>query len=336
MNTRMTRRFVIHLPLATGAVAAGLSAPALAARKRVLRLGSPQPVSSNYHAAAMMFAAQVSKLSGGSLAVQVFPNSQLGSIDQMLTSVQVGSLSMTLAVPAWYSGYVKPMNVFTLPFLVRDPARLRTTLDGRLGAAIGEKGDAAGFHFLGWWLMGARHMVNNVHPINKPADLSGLKMRVISSPVYIEMFKLLGADPVTLDSAEIYLGMQQKTVNGFEYPVPDMIDAKLYEVSKFMSLTAHVTDFFAVSINRALWAGMAGEEQAILSQAMKTASDWEWQAQPKTTVAALAKLKTLMQINAVSDADRALFVARTSPIREQYSKVIGQEILDLATKELSA
>ena len=335
MTMRFTRRSVVRLPLVVGVAAAGLAAPALAARARVLRLGSPQPVSSNYHHAARMFAEQVGKLSGGKLTVQVFPNSQLGSIEQMLTSVQVGSLSMTLAVPAWYSGYVKPMNVFTLPFLVRDPARLRAALDGKLGAAIGAKGDAAGFHFLGWWLMGARHMVNNVHPINVPADVAGLKMRVISSPVYIEMFKLLGADPVVLDSAEIYLAMQQKTVDGLEYPVPDMIDAKLYEVSKFMSLTAHVTDFFAVSINHALWTGMGGEERAILTHAMKTASDWEWQAQPHTTVAALAKLKTLMKINSVSDVDRALFAAKTKPIHQQYARVIGQDILNLADKELS-
>ena len=278
----------------------------------------------------------MAKLSGNKLKVEIFPNAQLGSINSMLSSVQVGSLSMTLAVPAWYSTLVKQMNVFTLPFLVNSAEQLRPALDGTLGAAIQPKAEAAGFHLLGWWLMGARHMVNNIHPIYTPADVAGLKMRVISSQVYIEMFKLLGANPLVIDSAEIYLAMQQKLVDGLEYPIPDMIDVKLYEVSKYMSLTAHVTDFFVVSINNGLWQGMGAEEQGILTQAMKTASDWEWQAQPQTTATAREKLGTLMKINPVSAEQRAQFAAATKPIYQEYASVVGQDILDLATQQFAS
>src|SRR5436305_746384 len=184
MNGMTTRRRILQLPLAAAA-ASGFAAPALAQRARTLRLGSPQPVGSDYHNAAMLFADEVAKLSDGRLKIELFPNSQLGSIKEMLTAVQLGTLPMSLAVPAWYSGFIKPMDVFTLPYLVRSPERLRAALDGQLGDAIRPKAEAAGFHFLGWWLMGARHMVNNVRPINRPDDLAGLKMRVISSQVYI-------------------------------------------------------------------------------------------------------------------------------------------------------
>ena len=326
----------MKLPLGAALAAAPLCKPALAQRARSLRLGSPQPVESNYHRAAVMFAGEVAKLSGNKLKVEVFPNSQLGSINSMLSSVQVGSLSMTLAVPAWYSTLVKQMNVFTLPFLVNSPDQLRPALDGELGAKIQPKAEAAGFHLMGWWLMGARHMVNNVHPIFTPDDVKGLKMRVISSQVYIEMFKLLGANPVVVDSAEIYLALQQKLVDGLEYPIPDMIDAKLYEVSKYMSLTEHITDFFIVSINNGLWQGMAAEEQGILTQAMKTASDWEWQAQPKTTAAAREKLGTLLKINPITAEQRAQFAAATKPMYAEYAGIVGQDILDLATRQLAS
>ena len=339
MTGMFERRRLLQLPLAGAAAAAlggTLARPALAQRARVLRLGSPQPTESNYHRAAMMFAAEVGKLSGNKLRVEVFPNSQLGSINSMLTSVQNGSLSMTLAVPAWYSSLMKQMNVFTLPFLVGSPDQLRPALDGALGAAIQPKAEAAGLHLMGWWLMGARHMVNNIRPINAVADVSGLKMRVINSQVYIEMFRALGANPVVVDSAEIYLALQQKLVDGLEYPIPDMIDAKLYEVSKFMSLTAHITDFFIVSVNNATWQGMGAEEQGILNAAMKTASDWEWTEQPKTTATAREKLGTLLKINPVSPEARAEFAKATKPIYAQYAPVIGQDILDIATRQFSA
>lgn len=336
MTNTITRRRMLELPLATALGSTMLAAPAIAQRGRTLRLGSPQPAGSNYDKAANMFAAEVARLSANRLKVEVFPNSQLGSIASMLSSVQVGSLSMSLAVPAWYSNLIKPMNVFTLPFLVGSPDKLRPALDGKLGAAIQPKAEAAGFHLLGWWLMGARHMVNNVHPIFTPADVTGLKMRVISSPVYIQMFRLLGADPIVVDSAEIYLALQQKMVDGLEYPIPDMIDAKLYEVSKFMSLTAHVTDFFIVSINNTLWHGFSKEEQGILDQAMKTASDWEWQAQPATTAAAAIKLGKLMKINPLTLPQRAAFAEKTRPMYKNFADVVGQDLLDLATQQLAA
>jgi tripartite ATP-independent transporter DctP family solute receptor len=260
----------------------------------------------------------------------------LGSIKEMLSAVQLGTLSMTLAVPAWYSGILKPMDVFTLPFLVSSPDRLRTALDGPLGDTMKAKAEAVNLRFMNWWLMGQRHMVNNAHPINTPDDMTGLKMRVISSAVYIEAFRALGANPVVLDSAEIYLGMQQKVVDGLEYPIPDMIDFKLYEVSKFISLTGHTTDVFIVSMNKGLWDGMGAEEQAILTQAMKTATDWEWQAQPVTTAAALTKLKTLMQLNEISDANRQDFARKTRPTYAKFEASIGKDVMDLALKSLGA
>ena len=96
------------------------------------------------------------------------------------------------------------MDVFTLPFLVGSPENLRAALDGKLGEAISAKAAPAGFHLLGWWLMGPRNMVNNVHPINVPADVAGLKMRVIPGCPFISRCSACSARiPVVINSAEI-------------------------------------------------------------------------------------------------------------------------------------
>lgn len=335
--TRSRREF-LKLSAAAGAAATvavtGLATPALAQRTRTLRFGNPQPTSSNYHKAMMMFAEEVATLSSNKIKIETFPNSQLGSIKEMLTAVQLGTLSMSNATPAWYSNFIRQMDVFTLPFLISSPDKLRSSFDGAFGAKMEELSEAAGFKILGSWLMGARHMVNNVHPINTPADVAGLKFRVISSQVYLQAFRAMGANPVALDSAEIYLAMQQKVVDGLEYPIPDLIDVKLYEVSKYVSLTSHVTDFFVVSMNKGLWDGFGKEEQGILQAAMKKSMDWEWQAQPQTTAAAAEKLKTLMQINDITPENRALFVKATQPVYQQFEASIGKDIIDLAVKEL--
>jgi C4-dicarboxylate-binding protein DctP len=324
----MKRRNLLRLSLAAGAAASlGVSPRSSAQKVRVLRFGSPQPVESTYHEAMMLFASEVGKLSGGKMKVETFPNSQLGTIKEMLGAVQLGTLSMSMAVPAWYSNFIKQMDVFTLPYLVASPERLRQGLDGPFGNTMKSLADGAGFTLLGWWLMGSRHIVNNVRPIYKPADVAGLKIRVISSPIAIETFRALGASPVALDSAEIYLAMQQHVVDGLEYPLPDLISVKMYEVAKYVSLDAHTTDFFIVSMNNKLWNSFSPEEKAIVTQAMKTSTDWQWTAQPKAIAEAAVKLKTLMQINAITPEDRQLFATATRPVYAQFEGSIGKDLM---------
>lgn len=330
------RRGFLKLSLAAGVAATTgiVASPAIAQRARTLRFGNPQPTDSNYHKAMTLFADEVAKLSSNKLRIETFPNSQLGSIKEMLTAVQLGTLAMTNATPAWYSNFIRPMDVFTLPFLVSSPDKLRAAFAGPFGTRMKTLAEEQGFHILGVWLMGARHMINNVQPIRSPDDVKGMKFRVISSQVYLEAFRAMGASPVALDSAEIYLAMQQKVVDGLEYPLPDLINVKLYEVCKYASLTNHVTDFFVVSVSKSVWDAFSAEEKAILEAAMKTSMDWEWKVQPEATVAALETLKSKMEINDITPDERKRFVDATRPIYKQFEASIGADLLNEAIKEL--
>ncbi|HET7882456.1 MAG TPA: TRAP transporter substrate-binding protein [Acetobacteraceae bacterium] len=318
------------------ALAAGLAAPAIAQRARVLRFGSMLPADSIYHRACVMFGDELAKLSSNKLKVEVYPDSQLGTIPEMLSSVQVGSLQMTMAVSAWYSKFIKPLDAFTLPYLVGSADRLHAALGGALGQRVGEMGDAAGFQIIGYWLIGGRHIVNKLRPVNRPADCAGLKLRVINSQVYIQTFRALGATAVAMDPSELYLALQQGVVDGFEYPLPDLISYKFYEVSKYLSLDGHTTDFFLISINKGLWQGLSKDEQGMMAQAMKTAMDWQWREQPAEIETSLAKLRTLMQVNEISPADKALFVEATRPVYQQFEASVGKEFLDFARSELGS
>ncbi len=329
------RRNVLASTLAMGATAS-LAAPAIAQRARVLRYGSMLPADSIYHRACVMFGDELAKLSSGKLKVEVYPDSQLGTIPEMLSSVQTGSLQMTMAVSAWYSKFMKPLDAFTLPYMVPSAEKLQAALGGALGQRIAGMGEATGFQIIGYWLIGGRHIVNKLRPVNKPADCAGLKIRVINSQVYIQTFRALGATAVAMDPSELYLALQQGVVDGFEYPLPDLISYKFYEVSKYLSLDGHTTDFFLVSINKALWQGMSAEEQGMMAQAMKTAMEWQWREQPGEIAKSLTKLKTLMQVNELSDADKALFIEATKPVYAQFESSVGKEFLDFARNELGS
>lgn len=322
------------LKYSAGALALGLPLPTLAQRAKVFRFGHMLPADTLYNKAIVMFADEASKNSSGRLKVEIYPASQLGTIPEMLSATQVGSLTLTMAVPAWYSNFMKPLDAFTLPYIVSSPEKLKAALDGTLGKEIARMGEEKGFHVLGYWLIGSRHIVNKVRAVNKPADCQGLKLRVINSQVYIQTFRALGASTVALDPSELYVALQQGVVDGFEYPLPDLVSIKLYEVSKYISLDAHTTDFFIVSINKGVWDGLSADDQAALNKAMKTAMDWQWKAQPEEIAGALAKLRTLMTVNDITPDNKKLFVDVTRPVYQQFEGSIGKPFLDLCIKEL--
>ena len=325
------------LKLSLGAAAAGvIGMPSVvqAQRARTLRFGSPVPPGSTYFKAQEIFAEEAAKLSNGRIKIELFPSFQLGSIKDMLTATQLGTQSIGMAVPAWFAGYAKPIDVFSMPFIVSSLDRLRGALDGPFGQKMMALTEPAGFKIMGHWIMGPREMVNNVRPISKPDDLKGLKIRVINSPVFIETFKALGANPVGLDAAEMYLALQQKTIDGADNAAVDIINNKLNEVSKFFSLTSHIVDFFIVGMNKGLWDGFSAEEQGIFKQAMQKSMDWEWKEQPAAIKAATDKLKGSMQTNELTAAEREAFVKATAPVYQQFEATIGKDVIAEAVKAM--
>lgn len=334
-KARVRRRDFLKMSLATGGVAAlGTSAPVIGQSPKTIRFGHMLPTDQIHHKAIVVFADEIARLSGNKIKVEIFPSSQLGTISEMLQSVQAGSLTMSMAVPAWYSSFMKPVDAFTLPYLVANADRLRAGLNGNIGNQIAKLGEGANFKVLGYFLLGGRHIVNKVRPVNKPEDCKGLKLRVINNPVYLQTFRLLGANPVAMDPSELYLATQQGVVDGFEYPLPDLIAQKMFEVIKFVSLDQHTTDFFIISTNKKLWDAMAPEEQKMMQAAWKTATDWQWKEQPAEIDRALARLKTLVAVNDITPENKKLFIEATRPVYKQFEPAIGKEFLDLAIKEL--
>jgi C4-dicarboxylate-binding protein DctP len=332
----LKRRDFLKYSLAGGAAASfGLSAPALAQGPKTFKFGHMMPNNENlYNQAIKKFADEVGKLSDKKMKVEVFPASQLGTIAEMLQSVQAGTQTFGMAVPAWFSNFMKPIDAFTLPYLIPSADKLKHGLDGKLGEKISEMSEKVNFHMMGYMLLGSRHIVNKVRAVNTPEDCKGLKVRVINSEVYRQTFRALGCNPVAMDPSELYLALQQGVIDGFEYPLPDLLAFKLNEVSKYISLDAHTTDFFLMATNTKNWNSFSSEEKDIFTKAMKTATDWQWTAQPKDIADALEKLKKLMTVNEITPENKKLFIKATLPVHKQFEASIGRDFLELVSKEM--
>ena len=223
------KRRLLKGSLAAAATACTVGLPSIVRAQRVktFRFGSPTPPGSIYNQAMELFVSEVQKQSGDKLKIELYPSSQLGSIRDMLQAVAARH-------PVDRHGGAR--LVFGLGEADRrvQPAlhhRLRGSTAGGAQRPVGRgnrpERRTGRLQDPGLLDHGAAAMVNNVRPIRRPDDLKGLKIRVINSPVFLQTFRALGANPVGLDSAEMYLALQQKTVDGADNAATDIVNLKL-------------------------------------------------------------------------------------------------------------
>ena len=143
-----------------------------------------------------------------------------------------------------------------MPFIFKDVKSAFAALDGEVGKTLDAFLTPVGLKNLGYAYNGARSMTNSKRPINEPADLKGIKMRVMESPVFIDMFKTLGANPTPMSFGEVFTGLQQGTVDAQENSPSLVFSMKFNEVQKYYSLTNHVQGILAILINEKFFNGL--------------------------------------------------------------------------------
>jgi tripartite ATP-independent transporter DctP family solute receptor len=333
LKPALSRRTAMKLALGTAANLS-IAMPAIAqAKTTVLRFGGPMPLTTNYGQAMVRLSDEVGKRTDGRLSVQLFPNGQLGGLKEMTTAVQLGTQSMIMATPSWIGNYARQLDILTLVYLARSQEKMLAALDGSFGRKLAGFAEPAGFKIMAWWNGGPRHMFNNVRPINTPSDLAGLKMRSIANQVWLQSLRALGANPVTLDYPEIYLALQQHTVDGYENPAPDAVSGKFYEVCKYLSLTAHLYDVFFVAMNKRQWDRLSPKDQQAFEESAAIATKWQREAEATEVNQALDVLRSKMQVNDVSEPDRQAFREKMRPVYASFENEIGKDLFAEAVRE---
>ncbi|MDO4231144.1 MAG: TRAP transporter substrate-binding protein [Lautropia sp.] len=189
--------------------------------------------------AARHFASLVEEKTAGAVKVNIAGSEQLGSDAAMLTSLRIGAIDFSINSQGPTSAIIPEMNVLGLPFMFRDAAQAFRVLQGPVGQTLVDALAARDLVLLGWWDNGIRHVTNSKRPIQKPADLRGLKLRVPADAMLTDIFRTLGATTEQIAFGELYLALQQGVVDGQENPLANIESAKIHEVNRFISLTGH-------------------------------------------------------------------------------------------------
>ena len=284
---------------------------------------------------AQKFADLVNEKSGGKMKVALFPNAVLGSDQQNLSAVRGGTLDFTSMATGIVAGVDKRFMVFDFPFLFNGPQEAYALSDGPVGQRL--QADLAQHELigLGIWDLGFRNMTNSKRPIEKPEDMQGLKMRVIASPIYVDMFKTLGANPVPMTFGEVYGALESKAIDGEDNPVGVIESARFAEVQKYMSLTQHVYTGMPFLMSKKTWDSMSEDERRVIREAADEAKDAERKLSQDTERQAIDKLRQTMQVNEVAPAEVERLRQAVAPVVAKFSQEVGADLMTEVNAELS-
>ena len=297
----------------------------------VLTLSHTVTEESSLGRACTEFKKYVEEKSAGRINVNILPNGQFGGDRESTEAVALGTIQMCPAVTSELTAYSDDFMILDLPFIFTSRQASYDALDGDLGKALNAHLPDIGMINLGYNDNGLRQITNNVRPINTPADLKGVKMRVMESPVFIEMFKLLGANPVPMSFTELYTALQQGTVDGQENGASLIYDSKFYEVVKYLSLTSHVYSVNANLINKAFYEGLSADLQTIVADGVKTTLvDAQRANESENDAVYIQKLKDAgMIVNEVSPESMLKFREAVAPMYTEYQAKINPELFKM-------
>lgn len=320
-----------------GSACLGWAAPSWAQdlRPRTLRFAFSLAKDHPLGAGAQVFADAVARASGGRLKVSLFPNAVLGSDQQNLSAVRGGTLDFTSMATGLVASLDKRFMLFDLPFLFATAQEAYALADGPIGTRMLDDLGQHGAVGLGIWDLGFRHMTNSRRPIAKAEDLQGLKIRVIASPIFIDLFTTLGANPVPMTFGEVYGALEAKAIDGQDNPVGVIESAKFAEVQKYLSLTRHVYTGMPFLMSRKTWDALNEAERAVIRSAAAEAKREQRQATLALEAKAIDGLRKTMQVNEVEPAEVARLRDKVRPVVDKFSREIGEPLVAEAGAELA-
>lgn len=305
-----------------------------AAGKFTIRIAHIEAEDRSTHKALLKFKDYVERESGGRLDIKILPNGQFGGDKASIEGVELGTIHMALPAVSVLTSYDERFGLLDMPFLFKSEKAIFDSLDGEIGAIYNTILDSKGFHNLGYNYNGPRSISNNTRPINEPDDLKGVRIRVMETPVFIDMFNALGANPTPMAFGEIFTGLQQGTVSGQENAPSLVYASRFYEVQKYYSLTAHTYSIMAILMNKKYCNKLPADMQKILQDGADTwLIKYQRELESSETADYIKRLgEKGMQVNEISPENKVKFIKAVQPVYAKNEPKIGKDLFEITKK----
>ena len=324
-------------------LAAALAGPAAAASykpeyKTSLVVGPTGP----WGEAAARFADLVKERSGGKINIKNYFAGQLfaGRQTNEFLLLRQGVADFAWGSTINWSPQVKELNLFSLPFFFPGYEALDAVENGAAGKRIFKIVEERGVVPLCWGENGFREVTNSKRPVRKPEDMEGLKLRVVGSPIFIDIFKTLGANPVSMNWAEAQSAFQQGTVDGQENPVVSVITPyKLWQSQKYITLWKYAIDPLILGVSKTTWDSFEPADQALVRKAGEETCAWQKQGAREGLQGSTAAVDNLakngMTVVSLTPKDLEAFKQKTLGVYTKWGQEIGPDLIAEAEREIA-
>ena len=339
------RKTFLGLAMAATALAFSAAAPAQAQTykseyKMSLVLGPAYP----WGKGGEIWANLVRERTQGRINIKLYPGVSLIQGDQTreFSAIRQGVIDLAVGSTINWSPQVKELNLFSLPFLMPDYAAMDALTQGDVGKEIFRIIDKAGVMPLAWGENGYREISNSKRAIKLPENLKGLKIRVVGSPLFLDTFTALGANPTQMSWADAQPALATGAVDGQENPMAIYTAAKLHTMAqKYVTMWGYVADPLIFVVNKDIWASWTPADQAIVKQAALDAGKQEIAIARKGLAEAdRPLLKDIaaqgVTVTQLSPSEREAFVKATRPVYDKWKNQIGANLVATAEKAIAA
>ena len=333
---KATRRTVLSFAAVALLAAPFSQAFAQEIKPRLIRFGYGLNEQSNQGRAVKFFAEEVAKNSGGKMKIRAVGAAALGPDTQMQQALIGGAQEMMVGSTATLVGITKEMALWDTPFLFSTAKEADTVLDGPIGQKVMDKLQEKGLVGLAYWENGFRNLTNSKRPVTKLEDLDGIKLRVMQNEVYLDSFKLMGANAIPLPFSELFSALETKTVDGQENPYNTILSSKFYEVQKYLSVTNHVYSPWIMTVSKKWWDQLSKDEQKVLTDAARASRDFERKDTREEAAKAVADLKAKgMAVNDVSPQEVNRMREKLTRVNASIAANVGMELWNETQNELA-
>ncbi len=295
-----------------------------------LKLGHVGEPGSLISAAADEFAKRANAKLGGKYKIVTYGSSQLGGDKELLQKLKLGTVEF--AEPSTVmSSESDIFGVFEMPYLVKDREHMKKIEKELFWSKMEPSVEKKGLKLLAVWENGFRHITNNKHPINTPADLKGIKLRVPEGKWRVKMFQAYGANPSPMKYSEVFTALQTGVMDGQENPFAQIFSAKFYEVQKYLSLTGHVYSPAYLAVGLKKWNSFPADVRKTLESTAREVQAWVYEKAAKDDEVLLQKMKASGSIQ-INQANKDAFIAASKPVYDEFAKEVpgAKEIIERA------
>lgn len=270
-------------------------------------------------------------------AGQLFAGRQTNEFTLLVQSVGDFAFGSTIN----WSPQVKELNLFAMPFMYPSYKALDAVQAGEPGKKLYQLIESKGVVPLAWGENGFRQLTNSKRPVKAPADLDGLKIRVVGSPIFIDTFRALGANPINMNWGEAQTAFQQGTVDGQENPlVTVIIPSKLWTTQKHITLWNYAIDPLVLGVSKLSWDAFSAEDKAIVKKTAEEVMVWQKNGaraglEDSTEAVDMLK-KNGMEVITLTAKDLEAFRAKTRAVYEKWTAEVGADLVQASEKIIAA